>query len=87
VQSEIFSRLIYIKRNEVYLQEALSEIAQHYQNEQLTIGSYPIMDNSHFKTKIVVESVDHEKGIQAFNEISRVFSGKNSTFCLLAENF
>jgi len=74
VQSELFTRAVYIKRNEVYLQEALSEIAEHYQTEQLTIGSYPTMDNSYFKTKIVVESVDHEKGLKAFQEINRVFS-------------
>ncbi|KAI6183462.1 MoCF-biosynth domain-containing protein [Aphelenchoides bicaudatus] len=74
VQSELFTRALYLKRNEVYLQESLSEIASHYQSETLTIGSYPVMENSYFKTKIVVESVDHQNGEKAFQEISRTFS-------------
>lgn len=41
----MYTRVLYLRRNEVYLQESLSEIAQHYQTDQLTIGSYPIMDN------------------------------------------
>ncbi|KAI6220902.1 MoCF-biosynth domain-containing protein [Aphelenchoides fujianensis] len=74
VQAPIFSRLLYLKRNEVYLQEQLTELAERFQSDHLTIGSYPVMENSYYKTKIVVESVDSIAGQRAFDEIARVFA-------------
>lgn len=39
VKSALFSRTVYLRRNEVHLQAKLSEIAEAHQSEHVSIGS------------------------------------------------
>ncbi|KAI6242105.1 MoCF-biosynth domain-containing protein [Aphelenchoides fujianensis] len=73
----VFSRVLYLKRNEVYLQEQLTELAERFPSDQLIIGSYPVMENRRVggsRMKLVVESVDSIAGQRAFDEIAQVFA-------------
>ncbi|VDO48133.1 unnamed protein product [Haemonchus placei] len=57
----MFSKTIYTSKNEVKIANELSEIASKYDGV-VEIGSYPVMTNTFFKTKLIVESESSESG-------------------------
>lgn len=69
-----FSRSINLRRNEVYLQKRLTEIAQSYSNKNVTIGSYPILGHNYYKTKLLIESTSNKTGQEAYDELVGEFS-------------
>ncbi|CAD5213181.1 unnamed protein product [Bursaphelenchus okinawaensis] len=72
--SNFYNEILYLRRNEVYLQENLTKIADNFKSQpHITIGSYPIMDNSYFKTKLVVESSNSDDGQKAMEQLRSEF--------------
>uniref|UniRef100_A0A1I7SRY3 MoCF_biosynth domain-containing protein n=1 Tax=Bursaphelenchus xylophilus TaxID=6326 RepID=A0A1I7SRY3_BURXY len=76
-----YNETLYLKRNEVYLQENLTKIAETFKNRpNVTIGSYPIMDNNYFKTKLVVEAADPAEGMEAMEKLKSEFKGQEGVW-------
>lgn len=69
-----FSKDIYLQRNEIHLQKKLTEIANKYVEKGVSIGSYPVMDHSFYKTRLSIESNSVEIGQQVVEELEREFS-------------
>lgn len=68
-----FSRTIFLRRNEVHLQNKVTQIAQNHAAGGVTIGSYPVMGNSYFKTQLIVESESVEAGEHAYKDLLKSF--------------
>uniref|UniRef100_A0A914IER4 FAD synthase n=1 Tax=Globodera rostochiensis TaxID=31243 RepID=A0A914IER4_GLORO len=69
---KMFSENLYLKKSEIYLQQKLSKLAEKHKN--VSIGSYPIMENSYFKTRLNVESSSPEFGKLAYDELTNEFA-------------
>ncbi|TKR92977.1 hypothetical protein L596_007519 [Steinernema carpocapsae] len=63
-----FSETIHVRTGEIHFSGFLTEIADKY-NESVVIGCYPILDNSYFKTKLVIESDHAEMGKSASKDL------------------
>ncbi|KJH51414.1 phosphoadenosine phosphosulfate reductase family protein [Dictyocaulus viviparus] len=64
----LFSKTIYTSESELKFADSLSEIASKYEGVA-DIGSYPVMNNSFFKTKLIVESESYESGHAAAADV------------------
>uniref|UniRef100_A0AC35FPQ5 MoaB/Mog domain-containing protein n=1 Tax=Panagrolaimus sp. PS1159 TaxID=55785 RepID=A0AC35FPQ5_9BILA len=68
-----FSKNIFLSKNEIHIQHSLGEVAKRYEEDGVTIGSYPVVGNSYYKTKLTVEAPTDSCGNSVFNELSEVF--------------
>ncbi|KAL3072615.1 hypothetical protein niasHS_017589 [Heterodera schachtii] len=69
---EMFTKNLYLKKSEIHLQQKLSQLAAKHQN--VSIGSYPTMENNYFKTRLSIESISKELGNLAYEELANEFS-------------
>ncbi|KAK0420680.1 hypothetical protein QR680_014823 [Steinernema hermaphroditum] len=63
-----FSETIHVRTNEIHFSELLTDVADKY-GADVAIGCYPVLDSPYFKTKLVVESGQHEIGKAASEEL------------------
>uniref|UniRef100_A0A915ES42 FAD synthase n=1 Tax=Ditylenchus dipsaci TaxID=166011 RepID=A0A915ES42_9BILA len=68
-----FSKVLFLKRNEIHLQNQLTQIAEMHSDKEVSIGSYPVMGNSYFKTKLITECSSHESGAKAYEDLLFAF--------------
>ncbi|EYB85990.1 hypothetical protein Y032_0287g1452 [Ancylostoma ceylanicum] len=70
----LFSKTLYTTEDELKFAEKLTRIASNYE-DVVEIGSYPIMKNSFFKTKLIVESESNESGQAVVQDILKLLEG------------
>ncbi|KAK6732562.1 hypothetical protein RB195_016746 [Necator americanus] len=70
----LFSKTLYTTEDELKLAKKLARIASEYEGV-VEIGSYPIMANSYFKTKFIVESESYEAGEAVVQHILNLLDG------------
>jgi len=75
-----FSKNMYLGKNEIHIQHGLGAVARKYSNEGVTIGSYPVIGNSYYKTKLTIEAPDDESGNAAFDDLTKAFNSFVRTF-------
>uniref|UniRef100_A0A914BYE0 FAD synthase n=1 Tax=Acrobeloides nanus TaxID=290746 RepID=A0A914BYE0_9BILA len=68
-----FSKTLYLKTTEIHIHHNLTLIANKYESEGVTIGSYPVTDNSNYKTKFIVEAPDEEIGRKVIYDLKNAF--------------
>jgi FAD synthetase len=68
-----FSKNLYLSKNEIHIQHLLTEVAKKYAEDGATIGSYPVVGNSYYKTKLTIEAPNDPCGDAIFTELSEAF--------------
>ncbi|KAH7729788.1 putative molybdopterin binding domain containing protein [Aphelenchoides avenae] len=58
---------------EKFCKNKVTQIAQNHAAGGVTIGSYPVMGNSYFKTQLIVESESVEAGEHAYKDLLKSF--------------
>ncbi|CAJ0608271.1 unnamed protein product [Cylicocyclus nassatus] len=70
----MYSKTLYTSEDERKFAEKLASLASEYEGV-VEIGSYPVMKNSYFKTKLIVESESNEAGDAVVEGISKLLDG------------
>ncbi|VDM62740.1 unnamed protein product [Angiostrongylus costaricensis] len=70
----LFSETLYTSQDELRFAQQLSKIASIYDGV-VEIGSYPVINNSFFKTKLILDSESAESGRAAADEVIRLLGG------------
>ncbi|KAJ1354236.1 hypothetical protein KIN20_011111 [Parelaphostrongylus tenuis] len=67
----LYSKTLYTSQDELKFAQQLSKIASKY-NGIVEIGSYPVINNSFFKTKLILDSESSESGRAAADDVIKL---------------
>ncbi|GMS84210.1 hypothetical protein PENTCL1PPCAC_6385 [Pristionchus entomophagus] len=66
-----FSRVLYSSKTEFSISDRLSTVAKMFE-DTVEIGSYPVLDNNYFSTKLTIDSESIEEGEKTVMELKKI---------------
>ncbi|GMR36433.1 hypothetical protein PMAYCL1PPCAC_06628, partial [Pristionchus mayeri] len=66
-----FSRVLFSSKTEFSFSDRLSKVAKMFE-ESVEIGSYPVLDNNYFSTKLTIDSESTVEGEKAVMELKKI---------------
>uniref|UniRef100_A0A915PNJ1 FAD synthase n=1 Tax=Setaria digitata TaxID=48799 RepID=A0A915PNJ1_9BILA len=72
-----YSSVLHIKSTELQFSDVMMEVAKKYRSKEVSIGSYPVISNQYYKTKLVVESEWADTGEAVVKDLKSSLKGSS----------